>query len=150
MLVTRIAPNPLPSQMITFKNNYIYHMSGRSPKVAGNTLLHAVNNYWYDSKGHNFELDSGAKVLVEGSVFQNAQAPVEAGGAGKLFASTSTSTACQQYLGRSCQANGFGSSGSLVGSDTSFFSYFAGKNIASATDYNTAKNVVNTAGFGKI
>ena len=136
--------------MITFKNNYISHMSGRGPKVAGNTLLHAVNNYWYDSTGHSFELDSGAKVLVEGSVFQNIATPVEAGGAGKLFASSSSSTACSTYLGRSCQANGFGSSGTLSGTDTSFFSYFSGKNIASATDYNTAKNVVNTAGFGKI
>ncbi|KAG7286271.1 hypothetical protein NEMBOFW57_008579 [Staphylotrichum longicolle] len=59
---------PTTTGMITFKNNYIYHMWRATP-------LHAVNNYWYDSKGHNFELDSGAKVLVEGSVFQNAQAP---------------------------------------------------------------------------
>ncbi|KAK4149569.1 pectin lyase fold/virulence factor [Chaetomidium leptoderma] len=138
------------NDMITFKNNYIYHMSGRSPKVAGNTLLHAVNNYWHDSKGHAFELDAGGKVVVEGSVFQNVETPLEAGGAGKLFASSSTNAACSQYLGHACQANGFGSSGALSGSDTSFLSYFAGKNIASATDYNTAKNVINTAGSGKI
>jgi pectin lyase len=136
--------------MITFKNNYIYHMSGRSPKVAGNTLLHAVNNYWHDSKGHSFELDSGAKVLVEGSVFQNVQNPIDTKSSGRLLASGSNNAACSQYLGRACQANGFGSSGSLAGSDTGFLSYFAGKNIASATDYNTAKNVVNTAGAGKI
>ncbi|KAH6637142.1 pectin lyase fold/virulence factor [Chaetomium tenue] len=138
------------NDMITFQKNYIYHMSGRSPKVAGNTLLHAVNNYWHDSQGHSFELSGDAKVLVEGSVFQNVQAPLEAGGSGRLFASGSSSSACSQYLGRSCQANGFGSSGALTGSDTSFLSYFSGKNIAPATDYNTAKNVVNTAGFGKI
>lgn len=138
--------------MITFKNNYIYHMSGRSPKVAGNTLLHAVNNYWYDSTGHNFELDSGAKVLAEGNIFQNIKTPLESGGAGKLFtpASASAGSACTQYLGRACQVNGFGSSGSFTGTDTSFLSYFAGKNIASATDYNTAKSVINTAGFGTI
>lgn len=138
--------------MITFKNNYIYHMSGRSPKVAGNTLLHAVNNYWYDSTGHSFELDSGAKVLAEGNVFQNINTPLEAGGSGKLFSSpnANANAACSTYLGHVCQVNGFGSSGSFSGSDTSFFSYFSGKNIASATDYNTAKNVINTAGFGTI
>ncbi|KAL2139878.1 hypothetical protein VTI28DRAFT_4536 [Corynascus sepedonium] len=138
------------NDMITLKNNLITHMSGRSPKVAGNTLLHAVNNYWYDSEGHAFELDSGAKVLVEGSVFQNIETPLQSGGSGQLFASTSAASACSQYLGRACEANGFGSSGTLAGSDTSFLQYFAGKNIASATDYNTAKNVFNTAGFGTI
>jgi pectin lyase len=136
--------------MITFKNNLIQHFSGRSPKVAGNTLLHAVNNYWYDSTGHSFEADSGAKILVEGSVFQNIATPLESGGAGKVLAITSNGAVCSQYLGRTCQANGFGSSGSLTGSDTTFLSYFSGKNIASATTYATAKNVINTAGFGKL
>lgn len=28
--------------MVTLKGNYIYHTSGRSPKVQGNTVLHAV------------------------------------------------------------------------------------------------------------
>lgn len=31
------------NDMVTLKGNYIYHMSGRSPKVAANTLLHAVS-----------------------------------------------------------------------------------------------------------
>jgi pectin lyase len=31
------------SDLITFKGNYVYHMSGRAPKVGGNTLLHAVS-----------------------------------------------------------------------------------------------------------
>jgi pectin lyase len=31
--------------MVTMKGNYIYHTSGRSPKVQGNTLLHAVRPY---------------------------------------------------------------------------------------------------------
>lgn len=38
--------------MITFKGNYVHHSSGRSPKVAGNTLLHAVNNYFYANSKH--------------------------------------------------------------------------------------------------
>lgn len=142
--------------MITFKNNYLYKLSGRSPKVSGNTLLHAVNNYWHDSTGHNFEVGSGAKVLAEGNVFQNCKAPIEAGGVqsgGLLFASPSTAAnaVCKNYLGRACQLNGFGSSGALAGSsDTSFLANFKGKNVASAASYEAAKNVPNTAGFGKI
>jgi pectin lyase len=30
------------SDLVTLKGNYIYHFSGRAPKVQGNTLLHAV------------------------------------------------------------------------------------------------------------
>lgn len=29
---------------VTLKGNYIYHTSGRSPKVQGDTLLHAVSH----------------------------------------------------------------------------------------------------------
>lgn len=140
--------------MITFKNNYLYRLSGRSPKVAGNTLLHAVNNYWYDSAGHNFEMDSGAMVLAEGNIFQNAQTPIEPGAKGRLFSvpNTSAAASCTASLGRACQINGFGSSGSFSGSDTSFLANFKGKNVASAKAYSDAsvKNLPNTAGFGKI
>jgi pectin lyase len=139
-------------QLITFKNNYVYHLSGRSPKVAGNTLLHAVNNFFYDSSGHNFEIDSGAMVLAEGNVFQNIKAPVDSNMGGRLFSSPNSqaNAACSASLGRACQVNGFGSSGSMSGSDSSFLTNFRGKNIASASSYEDAKNVRNTAGFGKI
>jgi hypothetical protein len=33
------------NDQITFKNNYVHHFSGRAPKLGGNTVLHAVNNY---------------------------------------------------------------------------------------------------------
>ncbi|CAH0025159.1 unnamed protein product [Clonostachys rhizophaga] len=140
------------SDLVTFKNNYIYHTSGRSPKVSGNTLLHAVNNYWYDNNRHAFEVDSGAMVVAEGNVFQNVVAAVESGGAGKMFSSpdSGTNAACSSYLGHACQVNGYGSSGSLSGTDTSFFSNFNGKNVASALSYSDAKNVATTAGFGTI
>ncbi|KEY71794.1 hypothetical protein S7711_06546 [Stachybotrys chartarum IBT 7711] len=140
------------NDMVTFKGNYIYHTSGRSPKVAGNTLLHAVNNYWHDNAGHAFEIDAGGQVLAEGNVFQNVNAPLDTSVAGKLFSSpnTSANAACSASLGRACQVNGFGSSGSFSGTDTSFLVNFQGKNIASASSYETAKNVPNTAGFGKI
>lgn len=140
------------NDMITFKGNYVHHTAGRSPKIEGNTLLHAVNNYWYANPDHAFESGSGAKVLAEGNVFQNVKAAVQSGSTGQYFASpdSNANKQCAAALGRDCQLNAYGSSGSLSGADASFLSNFKGKNIASAGSPNDAKNVVNTAGFGKI
>ncbi|THX36608.1 putative pectin lyase [Aureobasidium pullulans] len=138
------------SDLVTFKGNYIHHTSGRSPKVQGNTLLHAVNNYWYDidSKGHAFELGQGGYVLAEGNKFQNVNTIIEAGATGKYFTVPSSGSACSSVLGRSCVNNAFGSSGLFSSADTSFLSNFKGKNIASAA----AASTVSTAnvGYGKI
>ncbi|KAG2166451.1 hypothetical protein VTO58DRAFT_111207 [Aureobasidium pullulans] len=138
------------SDLITLKGNYIHHTSGRSPKVQGNTLLHAVNNYWYDidSKGHAFELGQGGYVLAEGNKFQNVNTIIEAGATGKYFTVPSSGSACSSVLGRSCVNNAFGSSGLFSSADTSFLSNFKGKNIASAA----AASTVSTAnvGYGKI
>ncbi|KAL5003080.1 pectin lyase A [Aspergillus recurvatus] len=137
------------SDMVTLKGNYIYHTSGRSPKVQGNTLLHAVNNYWHDNSGHAFEIGEGAYVLAEGNVFQDipivAEDPID----GKLFASPSESAneVCATYLGRNCELNGFGSSGTFNQADTDFISKFEGKNIASADSYSgVASSVSSSAG----
>ncbi|KAL4869172.1 pectin lyase B [Aspergillus spectabilis] len=141
------------NDMVTLKGNYIYHMSGRSPKVGGNTLLHAVNNYWYDSSGHAFEIDSGGYVLAEGNVFQNIPTVVEGTVGGQLFTSpdTSTNAICSTYLGHTCQVNGFGSSGTFKQSDTAFLVNFQGKNIASAEAYTVAQSSVPAnAGQGKL
>ncbi|GKT56354.1 pectin lyase [Colletotrichum tofieldiae] len=131
------------SDLVTFKG---------APKVAGNTLLHAVNNYWYDNSGHAFEADAGAKIVAEGNVFQNVKAAYQTGLAGKVFASpdTNTNAKCSANLGHACQINAFGSSGSLAGSDTSILANFAGKNVASAGNANSAKAAATSAGFGKI
>jgi pectin lyase len=59
------------NDLVTMKGNYIHHTSGRSPKVGGNTLLHAVNNYWYANSGHAFDNGAGGMVVAEGNVFQN-------------------------------------------------------------------------------
>ncbi|KAJ4323971.1 hypothetical protein N0V94_001615 [Neodidymelliopsis sp. IMI 364377] len=139
------------SDLVTFKNNYVHHTSGRSPKVAGNTLLHAVNNYFY-AIAHAFEADSGAKILAEGNIFQNVDAPAQSGLPGQVFAagSANLNTQCKGSLGRDCQMNSYGTSGTLAGSDTSFLSNFKGKNIAAASAASTTKNLVNTAGYGRI
>ncbi|KAJ4394289.1 hypothetical protein N0V93_003506 [Gnomoniopsis smithogilvyi] len=141
--------------LVTLKGNYIHHFRGRSPKVEGNTLLHAVNNYWYDypSDGHAFEITSGGYVLVEGSVFQNVPVILDSDPTGQYFTSPSTTAnaACTAYLGRACQVNGFGSSGAFSSSTTSFFSDFSGKTIASAETYQWVQsNVIANAGIGVI
>ncbi|CAI7611060.1 unnamed protein product [Penicillium glandicola] len=141
------------SDLVTLKGNYIYHTSGRAPKVQGNTLLHAVNNYWYQNSGHAFEIGSGGYVLAEGNVFQGITAVVETPITGQLFSSPSTSanTACSASLGRVCELNGYGSSGSTSQADTAFLTNFVGKNIASASAYTTVvSSVTANAGQGKL
>ncbi|KAI4740525.1 putative pectin lyase [Aureobasidium sp. EXF-12298] len=138
------------NDMITFKGNYIHHTSGRSPKIQGNTILHAVNNYWYDidSKGHAFELGQGGYVLAEGNKFQNVAIPLESGTTGKYFTVPSSGSVCSSFIGRSCQNNAFGSSGTFSSADTSFLSNFKGKNIASAAAASSVS--IANVGYGKI
>ncbi|KAK1848587.1 pectin lyase [Colletotrichum chrysophilum] len=140
------------NDMVTFSKNYIHHTSGRSPKIAGNSLVHISGNYFYANSGHAMEADAGAKVVLEGNVFQNVVAAMQSGLAGKVFSSpdATTNAQCSSYLGHTCQLNAYGSSGSLSGSDTSILSSFSGKNVAATVTANDAKNVPNTAGFGKI
>ncbi|CAN9441202.1 unnamed protein product [Alternaria alternata] len=138
------------SDMVTLKGNYIHHTSGRSPKVAGNTLLHAVNNYFYANSQHAFEADSGAKIIAEGNVFQNVKEPAQSGLPGKVFAVGSNGSACKSAMGRNCEPNAYGSSGTMAGSDTSIIAGMKGKNIAAAGTAASAKNVQQTAGYGKI
>lgn len=110
-----------------------------------------MNNYWYDNTGHAFDAGTGAMIVAEGNIFQNVKTPLLSPVEGQIFASPSESanTACKQYLGHNCQLNQFGSSGSFNGSDTSFFSNFEGKAVASA-DSITEASVVANAGIGKI
>jgi pectin lyase len=139
--------------LVTLKGNYIHHTSGRSPKVGGNTLMHAVNNYFYANSGHAFDVESGGYVVAEGNVFQNVKSPLLSGGTGSVFASPdmTTNKQCSTYLGHVCQLNAFGSSGTLTGSKTNFFSNFSGKTIASAAAVSgVAASVKGNAGVGKI
>jgi pectin lyase len=132
------------SDLVTMKGNYIHHASGRGTKIASNTLLHAVNNYWYAVSGHAFDIGSGGSVVAEGNVFQNVKTPLLEN-LGKLFAtpSASANAKCAANLGHTCQVNTFGTSGTFVGTVRSIFSKFSGKTVASAS-------AANTAGIGKI
>ncbi|KAK7702587.1 hypothetical protein SLS64_009550 [Diaporthe eres] len=139
------------NDMITFKGNYVHHSSGRSPKVAGNTLLHAVNNYFYANSKHAFETSAGAYVLLEGNTFQNVVDIIDPSAkSGKMFTSpdANSNANCKAALGRACVLNAYGSSGTYTSSDTSFLTNFKGKNIASAAA--ASANVAKTAGVGKL
>jgi pectin lyase len=135
--------------MVTLKNNYIHHVSGRAPKVAGNTLLHAINNYISDVKGHAFEIDIGAKILAEGNVIQSVPLVVEPPIGGQFFTADNTSV-CSSYLGRPCQTNAVNGSGAFSGTDTDFLSNFKGKNIASANSASAVSPIPGSSGYGKI
>ncbi|KAI5361827.1 Putative pectate lyase, pectin lyase/virulence factor [Septoria linicola] len=134
------------NDQITLKGNYIHHTSGRSPKVGGNTVLHAVNNYFADNSGHAFEGEE-SYVLLEGSIFDNVK-EAEQDFAGSMYTPTKSDSACQSALGRSCAANTYTSSGALEGTDSNVLKQFDGLTIADAED--DASAVPDNAGVGKL
>ncbi|KAF1363893.1 polysaccharide lyase family 1 protein [Lizonia empirigonia] len=139
---------------ITFQGNYIHHTSGRSPKVGGTdkgTLLHAVNNYWYDNTGHAFAIasDENGRVLAEGNVFESVKTPIE-DGVDFLYAVTDDGAACSSPLGRTCQVNQLTSSGDWSGSATDFLSSFADEGVSATAASGIAASVKSNAGVGKL
>ena len=141
------------NDLVTLKGNYFLKTSGRMPKVQGNTLLHAVNNYWSDNSGHGFEIGQGGYVLMEGNVFSNVKLIAESPIQGQVFTSagTSANAQCSSYLGRACVSNNFGSSAAPGGSNAALLAKFKGKSIASASAASgVAASVQQKAGQGKI
>lgn len=137
------------NDLITLKGNYIHHTSGRSPKLGGNTLLHAVNNLWAENTGHAFDNEAGSKVLAEGNVFQNVKTTLLAN-KGNFFAPAGTSLAkCATNLKHTCAANSYTTAATLPGTDTSVLTSFAGKSVATVAAANAA-TIKSKAGVGKI
>ncbi|KAJ4320872.1 hypothetical protein N0V94_003171 [Neodidymelliopsis sp. IMI 364377] len=139
---------------ITFQGNYIHHTSGRSPKVGGTdkgTLLHAVNNYWYDNTGHAFSIapEENGRVLAEGNVFESVNQPIE-DGADFLYAVTDDGKACSSPLGRTCEVNTLTDSGDWTGSATDFLSSFADEGVTATAATEVAASVKSNAGVGKL
>lgn len=137
---------------ITFKNNYVHHFSGRAPKLGGNTVLHAVNNYWYESSGHGFEIGSGAYVLAEGNVFGDVSTIYEDGDGGAAYTikDSSAASSCSSYLGRECVANTFSNSGDFSFSDSSVLSQFSSADDVAAADTSDVTGLSSSAGYGTI
>ncbi|KAL7274116.1 hypothetical protein RUND412_003003 [Rhizina undulata] len=147
------------SGLITLYGNYLHHVSGRAPKIGGastaNTMIHAVNNYFYTIGGHAFDVSTGGMTLIEGNVFDTVTTPITAASAtagGRLFnvPSSSYTSTCSTYLGRSCIQNSVSSSGTFTSyTDSTFFSNFEGKNIQAASAVSGVKaSVLANAGIG--
>ncbi|POM57701.1 Pectate lyase [Phytophthora palmivora] len=97
--------------------NYIQKLSGRSPKIGGHdgevSVVHAANNYFYDSNGHAFDAATGGYVLAEGNYFDSIKMPNQPDPKGSLFVPRAPSD-CQTKIGRACQLNVLTKSGSLT------------------------------------
>lgn len=129
---------------ITFKNNYVHHTSGRSPKVNEGSFVHIVNNYWYENSGHCFE-GEGGYVLVEGNTFENVVA-MEADFTSAAFGSASDSDSCESALGRACMGNAYVNTPEFEHSDTSVLDLFSGLEVADAVDASSATSAADSAG----
>ncbi|KAF2128960.1 polysaccharide lyase family 1 protein [Dothidotthia symphoricarpi CBS 119687] len=139
---------------ITMQGNYIHHTSGRSPKIGGTdsgTLLHAVNNYWYDNTGHAFAISENGRVLAEGNVFESVTTPVESGTEYLFAALTASANAvCEDPLGYVCQVNQLTSSGDWAGSGSDFLDGFSGEGVEAVAASTVAASVKSNAGVGKL
>ncbi|KAL4155582.1 hypothetical protein PRNP1_007690 [Phytophthora ramorum] len=103
---------------VSLVNNYVHNTSGRSPKVGGNSIVHAANNYWYSNTGFSYDAVENGNVLLEGNYFESTAIPnkhdAETVGA-IIVPSSSTQSACKSTLGRNCVENTVVKSGSLTG-----------------------------------
>ena len=145
---------------ITLSNNYVHHCSGRAPKVGstGPVTFHAVNNYFDQIGGHDFDISDAANVLIEGNVFENVTTPITSASAtegGHIFnvPTAGNASTCQAYLGRACEPNSLADSGAFAAfTDTGAFTGFDGtSDIADAIPADqVASSVVANAGVGKL
>jgi pectin lyase len=160
----RYVQNPRPSSL--FKP--LSHHPNKPPtnhqknhQVGGadtaNVVVHAVNNYFHNNLGHDFDVAEGGNALIEGNVFSSVTTPITAASAssgGQLFNvySTSYTSTCTSSLGRACQMNSVSGSGTWSEYTTSgFLVDFSGKNVQAATAYSSVvSSVTNNAGIGRI
>ncbi|EGZ22086.1 hypothetical protein PHYSODRAFT_489646, partial [Phytophthora sojae] len=103
---------------VTLVNNYVHNTSGRSPKVGGNSVIHAANNYWYSNTGFSYDVVDNGNVLLEGNYFESTSVPnkhdAETVGA-IIVPSSNSQSSCKSALGRNCVQNTLVKSGELSG-----------------------------------
>jgi pectin lyase len=128
---------------ITFKNNYLHHLQGRSPKLGGNAVVHLVNNLWSDNIRHAIE-GAAAYALLEGSVFRNVKTSIEQY-TGYIWAPAADDASCQGQLGRSCVRNIYESSPAIVSNNNQPVAK-VGRGAAGAQQPTSIGNLGNTAG----
>jgi pectate lyase len=99
---------------ITLQGNWMHNTAGRGPHAGGNAttnvIMHWVNDYNMTVPGHASDAGTGAKLLYEGTAFDDVATPFVTGDGGFNYAPlssnlSSTNAACQLALGRACVAN---------------------------------------------
>lgn len=141
--------------MVTLYGNYIHDTSGRSPKLEGYSVWHAVNNYWDSNSGHAFDVSTNANALVEGNVMNNVKLPVmpeTESLSGQLYVPTSNNYAqCDAALGRTCEPNQLSSSGNLASFSSDFLDNFGKYFHVGAQKASVIQDfVLKNAGVGKL
>lgn len=130
-------------------DNHVYHTSGRSPALSGNTLFHAINSIWEDNNGHAIEGDANGQGLFEGCVFKDVATVVADDFTGHLFgASSADLDSCEAVLGRACVANTLTGSGAFGEDDISFLANFTGLTIPRAISAAEAETNILGGGVG--
>ncbi|KAL3438119.1 putative pectin lyase C [Aspergillus tetrazonus] len=137
---------------ITFKGNYLYKTSGRSPALSGSTKFHACNNVWSDNNGHAIEGNEQGQGLFEGNVFQDVTTVVSSTfwEAGDLFLSSADGTgndACASYIGRNCASSIYTNDGGDYTSytDGSWLGDWSGLTIAECAEASEIESTVPTS-----
>ncbi|KAF3004663.1 hypothetical protein E8E14_001233 [Neopestalotiopsis sp. 37M] len=147
--------------VITLDRNYYHDLSGRAPKLGepgATTVVQATNNYFYNMKGHAFDIYQDTSALIEGNVFATVTTPMtstSSSGAVYDVPDSSSASACSSYLGRSCQANSLSGSGSWLSLKntavlSTFQSYGSRWMVTPIAASSVSATVLANAGIGKI
>ncbi|KAL4947758.1 pectin lyase fold/virulence factor [Aspergillus filifer] len=136
---------------ITFKGNYVYKFSGRSPALSGSTLFHACNNVFSDNPGHAVEGNEQGQGLFEGNVYTDVPTITSDyyWESGSLFFSSadgSGNDACASYIGRNCASSIYTNSAGEEGyTDASFLSGWSDLTIAECAEASDIESTVPTS-----
>jgi hypothetical protein len=103
---------------ITLDRNYWHDMSGRAPKLGADgvtTTVQATNNFFYNNKGHDFDIYPGTSALIEGNRIYGVNTPMTAVSkkVGTVYnvPDAASASACSAALGRACVMNALTNSG---------------------------------------
>lgn len=147
---------------VTIDRNYWHDMSGRSPKLGADGItitVQASNNYFYNNKGHDFEIYSGTTALIEGNWFVNVNTPMHDGAESIKtiynVPDAAAASACTAVLGHACAGNVITKSGGTWPGlkDTAALTTMAkvkANLVAPIADGKTMVTVLANTGIGKI
>ncbi|KAF1780935.1 Pectin lyase fold [Phytophthora cactorum] len=122
-------------------NNYIHQTSGRSPKVGGNTILHAANNYFYNNSGHNFDPTDESYTVAECNYMDTCTEPV-------LLDDDATG-ALMSALGRDCIVSAVVNSGAELTGQSEEAAVTTAATVAKAYEPSAAETLsLSSSNFG--